>query len=104
MVELITKLFSIMSPMATKNGRAEEARLHATVDGDTGEQYTYADITEAIPDGTEIQFKADGKVWVFNAQAKGTTAFEGGKPATKNYYKLISFNNVDESQLAQVLG
>ena len=93
-----------MAPMPTKNGRADEARLHAKINPDTGEQYTYKEITEDVPDGTEVQFKADGKVWVFNAQAKGTTAFEGGKTATNNYYKLISFNNVDESQLAQVLG
>ena len=104
MREAIIKLFKIMSPLPTKNGRATECRLHAKVDPDTGEQHTYRDITETIPDGTEVQFKPDGKVWVFQAQAKGAVPFPNADPNDKNYYKLISFNNVDESQLAQVLG
>jgi len=104
MKDKIIALFNIMAPLPTTNGRATKCLLHAKVDPDTGEQHTYRDITETIPDGTEVQFKPDGKVWVFQAQAKGAVPFPNAEPNDKNYYKLISFNNVDESQLAQVLG
>jgi hypothetical protein len=104
LIRMFQSLLSVMNPKEYDTSTIASCR--PKVNQDTGEEYTYADITAEIASGTILQF--GDKRYTFTAEPKGTP-YTNGKTGVQGQlkgdkYQLNHVKTIDDNQLASVLG
>tara|TARA_R100001463_G_scaffold9313_6_gene27934 strand:- start:1422 stop:1751 length:330 start_codon:yes stop_codon:yes gene_type:complete len=105
LIELFTSLMKVMNPKEYESAIISKCRPN--IDDNTGNEYTYKDVTSQIASGTILQFAEGGKLWSFTAEPAGTPYFDkklGTQSQLKaDKYSLNHIKTVDNDKLATVL-